>query len=282
MLSSHSVVSSSRTVRPCSPWRGRWIGHWRTTWSTVCYSAPHSQAAEEAIAHFHEQERKRPTPVQRWLSRTRYRCLELKYGVLWGCPSTPHAIHDPPTAPHVCFCQKNWWLAVRRVQMGLNLRRHASALDGRVSAEWRRCPGSMALRPKDSVPPLRRSSAGWMPARIGRLSTAAERRHSVAICKASLMASSMRRVWALRQQTGAKYSAVECTRIGWLLATLLLQHSNWSQQAASEVRRVILESCEVTQGVGDTWATGPTLLRGIWARSRRAGILCWSWLIAHA
>jgi len=27
-------------------------------------------------------------------------------------------------------------------------------------------------------------------------------------------------------------------------------------------------SCEVTQGVGDTWATCPTLLRGIWARSR--------------
>ena len=49
VLSSHSIVSSSRTVRPCSPWVGRWIGHWRTTWSTVCYSAPHSQAAEEAI-----------------------------------------------------------------------------------------------------------------------------------------------------------------------------------------------------------------------------------------
>ena len=30
MLSSHSVVSSSSTVRPCSPWGGRWIGHWRT------------------------------------------------------------------------------------------------------------------------------------------------------------------------------------------------------------------------------------------------------------
>jgi len=40
MLRSHSVVSSSRTVRPCSPWEGRWIGHWRTTWSTVCSSAP--------------------------------------------------------------------------------------------------------------------------------------------------------------------------------------------------------------------------------------------------
>ena len=40
-------------------------------------------------------------------------------------------------------------------------------------------------------------------------------------------------------------------------------------------------SCEVTQGVGDTWPTCPTLLRGIWDRSRRAGFRCWSWLSAH-
>jgi len=26
MLSSHSIVSLFRTVRPCSPWGGRWIG----------------------------------------------------------------------------------------------------------------------------------------------------------------------------------------------------------------------------------------------------------------
>jgi len=30
--------------RPCRPWGGRWIWHRRTTWSTVCSSAPHSQA----------------------------------------------------------------------------------------------------------------------------------------------------------------------------------------------------------------------------------------------
>ena len=63
-LSSQSIVWSSRTVRPCS----RWIGHWRTTWSVVCSSAPHSQAAEGAILHLCRQERKRPTPVQRRLS----------------------------------------------------------------------------------------------------------------------------------------------------------------------------------------------------------------------
>jgi len=41
----------------------------------------------------------------------------------------------------------------------LDLRRRASAPDGRVSAEWSRCPGSMAQRPRDIVAPLRRSSA---------------------------------------------------------------------------------------------------------------------------
>ena len=70
VLSSHSIVSSSWTVRLCSPWGGRWIGHWKTTWSTVCSSAPHSQAAEEAIPHLYKQEWKRPTPVRRRFNRT--------------------------------------------------------------------------------------------------------------------------------------------------------------------------------------------------------------------
>jgi len=35
-----------------------------------CSSEPHSQAAEEAKPHLYKQERKRPTPVLRQLSRT--------------------------------------------------------------------------------------------------------------------------------------------------------------------------------------------------------------------
>ena len=70
MLSSHSIVSSSRTVRPCSPCGGRWIGHWRKTWSTVCSSETHSQAAEKAIPHLYKQERMLLTPVRRRFSRT--------------------------------------------------------------------------------------------------------------------------------------------------------------------------------------------------------------------
>ena len=69
----------------------------------------------------------------------------------------------------------------------LDLRRRAFALDGRGIVEWSRCPGSIAQRARESVAPLQRISAGWMPARIGRLSAGAGRRHPVTIRKASLM-----------------------------------------------------------------------------------------------
>ena len=82
MLSSHSIVSSSRTVRPCSSWGGRWIGHWRTTWLLVRSSAPHSQAAEEATPQMCKKERKRPTPVRTWLSQTH---AVLGRVILGGC-----------------------------------------------------------------------------------------------------------------------------------------------------------------------------------------------------
>ena len=65
---------------------------------------------------------------------------------------------------------------------------------------------------RDSVALLLRSSAGWMPARIGRLSAGVGRRQPGTACKVSLMARSMRRVWALPHQTEAQYSAVKWTR----------------------------------------------------------------------
>jgi len=76
----------------------------------------------------------------------------------------------------------------------LDLRRRAFALDGRVSAEWSRCPASMARRARDTVAPLRRSLAGWIPVSIGRLSAGVGRRHPGTIRKASLMVGSMSRV----------------------------------------------------------------------------------------
>jgi len=60
-LRSHLLVSSAHPLQ----WWGRWNGHWMTTRSTVCSSAPHSQAAERATPHLYKQERKRPTLVRR-------------------------------------------------------------------------------------------------------------------------------------------------------------------------------------------------------------------------
>ena len=59
------------------------IGDWKTTWSTIWSSAPHSQAAKEAIPHLHKQERKRSTPVRRRLSRTHTVLRRLRSPDLW-------------------------------------------------------------------------------------------------------------------------------------------------------------------------------------------------------
>jgi len=224
MLNSHLIASSSRTVRLCSPWGGRWIGHWRTTWPTVCSSAPHSQAAEEAILHLYKQEQKRSTPVRRRLSRTQAllgrlipgggcRCRGCKCGVLWGCPPTPHSIADPPSAPHACCCcQMNWWVVVRRVQMGVSIwgavRLHSMdgwALSGAdVQAPWHGVPETVRLDCDEA------QQVGCLRGLEG-LSAGVGRGQPVTVRKASLMAGSMRRVWALRHQTGAQSSIVECT-----------------------------------------------------------------------
>jgi len=66
----------------------------------------------------------------------------------------------------------------------LELRRRAFALDGRVTVECSRYPGSMARCSIDSVAPLRGSLEGWTSATIGRLSAGVFRRHPVTICKA--------------------------------------------------------------------------------------------------
>ena len=81
---------------------------------------------------------------------------------------------------------------------------------GSVTWPCRMWPGSKKLRlAKESVAYWRRSSAGWMPEKTGRLSVGVIRRHPVAMHKASLRTLSMKRVCALRSQAGAQYSAVE-------------------------------------------------------------------------
>jgi len=163
----------------------------------------------------------------------------------------------------------------------LDLRRRASAFDGRLSAEWSRCPGSMAWRARDSVAPWRRSSAGWMPARIGRLSAGVRRRHPVTIRKASLTAGSIRRVWTLRHQTGAQYSAVECTRarvaVGRVVAPAHRPEPASRLRSATRDVSFLRNDSRCRRYVGDL-STCPTLLRGIWAGRRMAGFRSCIWL----
>ena len=76
----------------------------------------------------------------------------------------------------------------------LDLKWRASARDVQVSVEWSRCQGAMTGRARNNAAPLLRSSAGWNPARIGRLSAGVRRRHPVTISKASSMAGPIRLV----------------------------------------------------------------------------------------
>jgi len=113
-------------------------------------------------------------------------------GGCYGDKSTESRSAPQPfyISPHFCYCrQMNWWVVEQQAWNGcFHLRHRAFPLDGQVSAEWSRCQGSMGRRARDRVALLQRSSAGWMTARIGRLSTGVGHRYPVAVHKASLMA----------------------------------------------------------------------------------------------
>jgi len=102
---------------------------------------------------------------------------------------------------------------------------------------------------RDSVAPLWRSSAGWMLARMGRLSADVGRSHPVTIHKMSLMAGSARRVWALRHQTGVQYSAVEWTRAKVAVRNVVAPAPQTKAASRLRVRRVMSTFCEVTRNV---------------------------------
>ena len=87
-----------------------------------------------------------------------------------------------------------------------------SLLAARDSVSWpcRMWSGSKKLGlAKENAAPWRRSSAGWMSERTGKLSVGVGRRHPLTMRKASLRTLSMKRICALRHQADAQYSAVE-------------------------------------------------------------------------
>jgi len=107
-----------------------------------------------------------------------------------------HSTGDTPSALHVCCCQINRWVVVPWVQIGVSTwgAVHLHSMD-----RWALSGAGVQVlwHARDSVATLRQSLAGWMPARTGRLSVGVGRRHPVTIHKASFMARSMRRLWAL-------------------------------------------------------------------------------------
>jgi len=147
------------------------------------------------------------------------------------------------------------------------------------------CLGSVTRRAGDSVAPLWRSSAGWMPARIGRLSAGVGRRHPVTIRKASLMAGSLRPLWALRHQTGAQYSAVECTSraIRTVVAVCRFAAPAPQPEPASRLRSATCDVCFLRSDSRCRRCVSglSNVTPGYLAGGRRAGFRCCSWLSAH-
>ena len=95
---------------------------------------------------------------------------------------------------------------------------------------WCKSGSLLPLRASGSVAPLRRSSAGWLPARRGSLSAGAGRGNLITVRKASLMIGSMRRVWALRGQAGA-HSGVEWTRVKMTVRYVVARASKPPQES---------------------------------------------------
>jgi len=148
-----------------------------------------------ATPHLCKQERKRQTPVRRRLSRI-HAILGRVIPGGWVPLSRMNVRSLAGLSKRSVFHRWSAQCAARMLLYDemvsccaagtngcLDLRHRAFALNGQVSVELSKCPGSMARRAKNSVAPLRRSSAGWMSARIGRLSTCVGRRQPITIRK---------------------------------------------------------------------------------------------------
>jgi len=129
VLSSQSIVLSSRTVRLCSMRRSmEWIleDNYGQRFDLLC--------------HTHKTKRwSYPICVSR-SGNVRHRCggdwagptlflagpfheggTEMKVRSLVVLSNFPHSIGDPPRARHFCYCRQKWWVAVEQVQMDVSI-----------------------------------------------------------------------------------------------------------------------------------------------------------------
>ena len=198
---------------------------------SACSFAPHSQAAVEAIPQLCVSERERPTPVWRRLSLA---CADLGQlnpsGVgttslinVWSLEAFSHHSMLHLYSSHRATLVPDWARSFSSSNaVGTNgcldLSCRSCPPSGDTSLSYRRCFGTRARRARDNSVFWRRSSVGWMSAKIKRLSVDVGHRHPVTMLKASLMGLSIRLVWALRHQTGVQHSPVESNGQGWLCA----------------------------------------------------------------
>jgi len=136
-------------------------------------SAPHSQAAEETMPHLYKHKQKHPTLVQRpdpgssWESHSGRVGASVGDEIAESCGAV-RPFRNPLVIRPVHHTYVVRWtdeLLCEGVQMGVSIwcAVHLHLMEW-VSAEWSRCPGSMARCTRESVALLRRSSSGWMPA----------------------------------------------------------------------------------------------------------------------
>ena len=150
--------------------------------------------------------------------------------------------------------------------MGLHWRCRAFVLNGQVSVEWSRCPGSMGRRARDSV------VVWFFATKLSRLDACGNRK-VVRWCRMKASSHNSQDALDGRLNEAGKHCS---TREGfstlllngpglrWLFEMLLVQYPSQSQQAATRVQRMMSTFCEVTRGVGGTWVSSPTLLQGMW------------------
>ena len=99
---------------------------------------------------------------------------------------------------------------------------------------------------------LRRSSAGLMPTRMGRLSNGVGLKHPFTTRSVSLITVLCTQVCTLRHQTGAQYSTVEYTRAKAAAprTAALAPHLNPASRLIRVTREVSFHT--VSQGVSGT------------------------------
>jgi len=115
---------------------------------------------------------------------------------------------------------------------------------------------------------------------VGGVCAGVGRKHPVTIRKASLMAGSMRRVWALWHQTGAQYSAVECTTARVAVRNVVAPAPQ--AQPASPLKSVMRDvhflrsDARCQRYVGDL---SNVTLRYL-GSEQKGRFRCWCWLLA--